>query len=417
MLWSWGSNAHGRLGDGTVINRHSPVRVMDNVTYVALGRNYAFAIRGDGGLYAWGQNSMGSLGDGSGILDGINRHSPVRILNDVINMGVGINRPSWAIRNDNSLWAWDGFGGQIIADFANVNIVTASPIRITENVFAMDIPVLGGWFLLLRPNGDLYGYGSNNSGQLGDGTGIDRDNLVRIMNNVVSVYASSRAALAVRSDNSLWGWGSHSTLQNINGDLTSTGIAYSPIKLIDNVLSVIFSSSLEIYILKTDGTFWVYRFGRGTLLMDDIAIPLPEVPNLIDRQGVLGNVLYSDVRAVINGNQIPSFNIAGNTMIIAEDLMRYGFHVTWDGVNSVLSVVSFDPNRPVDPLDIELNVQSPGTVRFNYFATNIRTFVDGVEVDGFNIGGQTIIWFDHLAMWGDISWDGATMTISLVTVS
>ena len=30
-LWAWGSNSHGQLGDGTVITRYTPIRIMYNV--------------------------------------------------------------------------------------------------------------------------------------------------------------------------------------------------------------------------------------------------------------------------------------------------------------------------------------------------------------------------------------------------
>ena len=279
VLWAWGSNTHGRLGDGTVINRYTPVKVMDNAAFVALGRNYAFAVKDDGGLYAWGQNIMGSLGDGSPIFDAPNRHSPVKIMDDVINIGVGINRPSWAVKSDNSLWAWSGFGGSVIEDYSGVNVISSVPVKIAENVSAIDIPALGGWFMLLRPSGDLHGYGDNNSGQLGDGTGINRDSLVWIMNNVTSAVADSNSAFVVRGDNSLWGWGDNYRLGSFISSLPSSGITYSPIKLMEDVSTVL--SPFNTYVLKTDGTFWEYSsFGGATLLMSDVAVPQPEAPNL-----------------------------------------------------------------------------------------------------------------------------------------
>jgi hypothetical protein len=131
--------------------------------------------------------------------------------------------------------------------------------------------------------------------------------------------------------------------------------------------------------------------------------------------GVLGDVLYSDVRAVINGNAIPSFNIDGNTMVIAEDLWRYGFDVTWDGETATLRVASFDAAAPTDPIAVGPQAQPGGTFRMHYLSTNVKTFVAGAEITGYNIGGQTIIQFDHLAAYGEVAWDGGTRTISLTT--
>jgi hypothetical protein len=131
--------------------------------------------------------------------------------------------------------------------------------------------------------------------------------------------------------------------------------------------------------------------------------------------GALGDVLYTDVRALINGQAIPSYNIDGNTMVVAEDLMSYGFGVVWNGTARTLHVTSFDANAPVNPMSIPQNQRPTGTFRMNYLATDIKTFINGVEVTGYNIDGQTIIQFDHLSAYGDVAWDGATRTISLVT--
>jgi hypothetical protein len=131
--------------------------------------------------------------------------------------------------------------------------------------------------------------------------------------------------------------------------------------------------------------------------------------------GVLGDVLYSDVKAAINGHAIPSFNIDGNTMVIAEDLMNYGFDVAWDSATATLRVVSFVPSATVAPMAVPSSSRPGGTFRMNYLATDVRTFVNNIEVTGYNIGGQTIIQFDHLAAYGNVAWDGATRAISLTT--
>jgi hypothetical protein len=80
-----------------------------------------------------------------------------------------------------------------------------------------------------------------------------------------------------------------------------------------------------------------------------------------------------------------------------------------------LGVEGYDPNKIAAPVPAETNTQPAGTFRFNYLATDVKTFVNGAEVTGYNIGGQTIIWFDHLAAYGDVSWNGDTKTLSLVT--
>ncbi len=67
-LWATGRNEHGELGDGTVVNKLSPVKVMDGVKFSAAGlgsdRGSSFALKLDGTLWGTGGNTLGQLGDG-----------------------------------------------------------------------------------------------------------------------------------------------------------------------------------------------------------------------------------------------------------------------------------------------------------------------------------------------------------------
>jgi len=77
-LWGWGRNtaASSAVGDGTVINRSSPVQIgaLTNWTDIAAGNETSLGIE-SGKLYAWGYNGAGKLGDGTVI----SRSSPVQI--------------------------------------------------------------------------------------------------------------------------------------------------------------------------------------------------------------------------------------------------------------------------------------------------------------------------------------------------
>ena len=76
-LWAWGGNGVGQLGDGTTIERHSPVQVgKDNdLSFVVAGYFHTVALKSDGSLWTWGLNEYGQLGDGTTE----ERHSPVQI--------------------------------------------------------------------------------------------------------------------------------------------------------------------------------------------------------------------------------------------------------------------------------------------------------------------------------------------------
>ncbi len=83
--YSWGQNLSGALGDGTTIQRLSPVRVdaPPGVTFtqISTGGFTSLAITAAGRTYSWGSNSDGQIGDGTNV----SRLSPVVITDATIN--------------------------------------------------------------------------------------------------------------------------------------------------------------------------------------------------------------------------------------------------------------------------------------------------------------------------------------------
>jgi hypothetical protein len=126
----------------------------------------------------------------------------------------------------------------------------------------------------------------------------------------------------------------------------------------------------------------------------------------------LGNVLYSDITAYINGNLIPTSIISGKTLVVVEDLANYGFDVKWDGKTKTLTV-ELNKNKKFTPLKVEKNTKPVGTFKCKYVYTDIKTYISGVEVESFAISGVTLIDFELLAKYGKISWDNATRELKL----
>jgi alpha-tubulin suppressor-like RCC1 family protein len=62
--WCWGANGVGALGDGTDVNRLSPVPVAGNLRYqqISAGGTATCGIVTDGALACWGENSYGQMG-------------------------------------------------------------------------------------------------------------------------------------------------------------------------------------------------------------------------------------------------------------------------------------------------------------------------------------------------------------------
>ena len=131
QLWAWGENTAGKLGDGTVITRSSPVQIPGvqwTLFSVAdpLGGfvGLSAALKSDGTLWSWGRNLEGRLGQNNTI----DRSSPVQIPGTQWNSLSTRFSHTLATKLDNTLWAWGCNSYGFIGD--NTTINRSSPVQV-----------------------------------------------------------------------------------------------------------------------------------------------------------------------------------------------------------------------------------------------------------------------------------------------
>jgi len=127
---------------------------------------------------------------------------------------------------------------------------------------------------------------------------------------------------------------------------------------------------------------------------------------------VLGNVLYSDITAYINGQAIPTSVINGKTLVTVEDLARYGFDVAWSQTDKTLKV-ELNKSKQFNPLEVSANTGSVGSVKGQYLYTDIKTYLSGIVVESYAVGGKTMMDFELLKKYGKLDWNSQTKTLSL----
>ena len=117
----------------------------------------------------------------------------------------------------------------------------------------------------IKSDGTLWAWGSNADGQLGDGTTTAKNSPVQTGSDKwVSVAAGSFHTVAIKSDGTLWAWGA-----NADGQLgDGTGIIRtSPVQIsTDNIWVSVVAGSSHTVALKSDGTLWAWGWnGYGQL--------------------------------------------------------------------------------------------------------------------------------------------------------
>ena len=120
----------------------------------------------------------------------------------------------------------------------------------------------------------------------------------------------------------------------------------------------------------------------------------------IRTDGVVDYVQKTDIRAFIDGYEIPSYNISDKLGIVAEDLRGYGFDVEWRADTKTLHVTK-------NGYGVTAPLAASGESRdaIPVYATDIVTYVNGEVVESFNIGGYTIIYLRELARYGTCHYD------------
>ena len=150
-LYAWGDNSSGQLGDGTNTLRRTPVKINKpantsaqfTFTTIAAGDHSSLAIGSDGNLYAWGNNARGQLGDGTTE----NKLTPVKVPKPAgVSNGFTWTQVStrWdhtlALGSDHNLYAWGWNNGGQLGD-PNVPIGTdnSQAMRLTPSLAAFPL--------------------------------------------------------------------------------------------------------------------------------------------------------------------------------------------------------------------------------------------------------------------------------------
>ena len=172
-IYGWGVNNYGQLGDSSKQNSSVPVMVKlpQGVTAkeVAAGETFAVALGSDGNVYAWGQNNYGQLGDGSTVNDSI----PV-----MVKMPSGITAKqvfaapffALAIGSDGNVYSWGSNSTGNLGDSTKTNSSVPVMVKMPAGITATAISAGSSYGLAIGNDGNVYAWGGNGFGQLGDDT-------------------------------------------------------------------------------------------------------------------------------------------------------------------------------------------------------------------------------------------------------
>jgi alpha-tubulin suppressor-like RCC1 family protein len=177
---------------------------------VAGGGLHSLALSASGRIYAWGSNVYGQLGDGTtrSSTTPVETQSPA---GEVFVEITGGYVHSLALTRGGDVYAWglnsDGRLGNGGTTGSTV------PVKVVDVANVTSIAAGTHHSLAVTDTGEVYGWGSSTYGQLGNGTTDSSARPVVIEGlagkNVVGLAAGQAHSLAVTSDNRVYAWGAN----------------------------------------------------------------------------------------------------------------------------------------------------------------------------------------------------------------
>jgi alpha-tubulin suppressor-like RCC1 family protein len=261
-LWCWGLNTSGQVGTGTsdaVFVR--PAAAGDGASWVAVSAGAAFTCALDEAkaIACWGSNASGQLGDGTTTT----RTSPTPITGgfaDWIALDAGSTH-TCGIREGGALYCWGSNNRGQLGDGSNES--HSAPTLVSEGPW---IAVSAGseFTCALRADHTLWCFGLGTSRQLGDGNNVNSAVPVQdktLSASWASVSAGNAFACGQKLDGSRFCWGTNTLGQG--GDGTTTAITQPKQVDADTDWAALALGDLAGCGLRSSGALWCW--GDGSL--------------------------------------------------------------------------------------------------------------------------------------------------------
>ena len=278
--WTWGCNICGQLGNQSIAPRSSPGTVSgggNTWCQISAGNNHTAAIKTDGAAWTWGANNCGQLGDNTAV----DRSSPVALtgVNTCWHQISAGGAHTAAIKFDGistwTAWTWGwNLCGQLGNSTAGSSTNRSSPVQ----------PAGGGttWCQIhagnqhtaaIKTDCTAWTWGRNSSGQLGDGTTVSRSSPVQTtgVNSDWCKISAGYHTAAIKTDSTIWTWGLNNAGQLGDGTVLAKN---SPVATSGGGTDwcAIDAGICHTAAVKTDGTIWTWghntvgQLGNGNLV-------------------------------------------------------------------------------------------------------------------------------------------------------
>jgi YD repeat-containing protein len=274
-LYAAGANGSGRVGDGTTTNRSTPTLVnrtqigTGRFTGIAAGGDFTIALLADGRLFSWGSNSVGRLGDGTTT----SRTSPVPVVMTGVLGGKKVSAiatgasHSLVLDDSGQVYSWgrnlDGAIGDNSTSNRNAPVMV-STLGAPAGKTITSIKAGTDFSLALSSEGLVYSWGRGTDGRLGSGSTTRRlvpgevvATGVMLNDFIVEIAAGQFHSLALGEGGRVYAWGRGSS-----GQLGNGGTAQSTVPVLVNLGVLDAGERIRTITAGGDSSFALTNLGR-----------------------------------------------------------------------------------------------------------------------------------------------------------
>jgi alpha-tubulin suppressor-like RCC1 family protein len=236
VLFCWGQNSDGEIGNGSTINANSRRAVMgvSDPAAVGLGELTTCICDHSGQAWCWGRNVEGELGIGAASLKST---VPVQVpgVTDCLQITGGLNH-TCVLHADGTLSCWGSNASGQLGVPASTTTATCSesggtsvpcapaPIKVTGLTEVAEVRAGEQYTCARKADMTVQCWGENSGGELGDGTDTSRSTPSAVvgLNDIVEVAAGRFFACARHQTGSVSCWGDNGNGQLGNGTTTAS---------------------------------------------------------------------------------------------------------------------------------------------------------------------------------------------------
>lgn len=289
-LYMWGYNAYGQVTKNITVGAvYTPTKVMSDVKQFSLGNLFSTAITKNNDLYVWGYNDEGQLGRGS-VEPTV--YTPTLVLSDIKQVSAGTSFVG-ALTNSGDLFMWgNNYDGQVGngGSTGDIGNRVSRPRKTLSNVKSIDMG--SSHSSAITNSNDLYVWGENITGAVGDGTTFQVSTPKKILSNVKKASAGQRITSAITYENSLYMWGTNDYGQL---GLNSTTSQRTP-QLVQTNISDIGLGQLSTIAISTFGELFVWGQNESGVLGigSNVGTVRYNTPTALDSDFIYSNRVISN---------------------------------------------------------------------------------------------------------------------------